>query len=175
MKKVFKNLNMLSLILIILTSTFCLSACVSGVVSEKQYTEIFSGVDALDEDGNSVFYQMKTLVDNTQFNTSIQSKPYRKLDIYIDQSCQIKAVIFIVRSSKNCTLKFTTYIDEEIVSSKTKNLPGGVVSDIEMFFDITYTCNLRTDFYIEIEELNLQDDEEKTSFQFDSFVIFLEE
>ena len=127
MKKVFKNLNMLSLILIILTSIFCLSACVSGVVSEKQYTEIFSGVDALDEDGNSVFYQMKTLVDNTQFNTSIQSKPYRKLDIYIDQSCQIKAVIFIVRSSKNCTLKFTTYIDEEIVSSKTKNLPDCLV------------------------------------------------
>ncbi len=175
MKKVLKVLNLLSLILIILASTLCLSACVSGVVSEKQYTEIFSGVNAEYDDGNSVYYQMRTLVDNTQFNESIQSKPYRKLDIYISQSCQIKGIVFVVRSSENCTLKFTAYVDEEIVSVKTKTLSGSVVSDIDLFFNITYACNTGTNFYIEIEELNKQEDEENTEFQFDSLVIFLQE
>jgi len=175
MKKVLKGLNILSLILIILASTLCLSACVSGVASEEQYNKLFSGVNAEYDDGNSVYYQMRTLVDNTQFNTSIQSKDYRKLDIYISQSCQIKGLVFIVRSSENCTLKFTTYIDEAIASTRTKNLSGSVVSDIELFFNITYACNIGTDFYIEIEELNKQEDEEKTAFQFDSFVIFLQE
>ncbi|MDD2564466.1 MAG: hypothetical protein PHU27_09655 [Salinivirgaceae bacterium] len=175
MKNVLKVLNILSLILIILASTLCLSACVSGVGSEEQYTEIFSGVNAEYDDGNSVYYQMRTLVDNTQFNTSIQSKPYRKLDIYINQSCQIKGMVFVIRSSENCSLKFTTFIDEEIVATKTKNVSGSVVSDIDLFFNITYACNIGTDFYIEIEELNQQEDEDKTAFQFDSFVIFLQE
>lgn len=175
MKNVFKILNIIFLISIILISSFCFSACVSGVVSEKQYAEIFNGINAEYDNGNSVYYQMKTLVDNTQFNESIQSKPYRKLDIYINQSCQIKGVVFLIRSSENCTLKFTIYIDEDIASTKTETFSSSVVSDIDLFFDITYACNSRTNFYIEIEELNKQEDEEKTDFVFDSFIIFLQE
>jgi len=175
MKKVLKTINILTTILIILIASLVLTGCVSGVASEEQYTEIFDGVDAQDKDGNSVYFQMRTLVDNTQFNSNIPSKPYCKLDIYLKQSCQIKGVIFIVRSSNNCTLKFTTFIDGEEKSTKTKEITSGVVCDIDLFFDSTYNCNTRSDFYIEIEEQNKSEDDEKTAFQFDSLVIFLEE
>lgn len=175
MKKVLKTINILTTILIILIASLVLTGCVSGVVSEEQYTEIFDGVDAQDKDGNSVYYQMRTLVDNTEFNSNLQSKPYCKLDIYLKQSCQIKGVVFIVRSSNNCTLKFTTLIDGEIKSTKTKEINSGVVCDIDLFFDTTCNCNTRSDFSIEIEEQNKSEDDEKTAFQFDSLVIFLEE
>ena len=62
---------------------FLFTGCVDGVVSEDNYCEIFEGVDAEDADGNSIYYQMRTLVDNTEFNTTIRSKPYCKLDIYL--------------------------------------------------------------------------------------------
>ena len=64
MKKVLKITNIFTFILIILIASLILTGCVSGVVSEKQYSEIFDGVDAQDKDGNSVYYQMRTLVDN---------------------------------------------------------------------------------------------------------------
>lgn len=175
MNKVLKRINTITTILIILIASLVLTGCVSGIVSEEQYTEIFDGVEAQDEDGNSVYYQMKTLVDNTQFNTNIQSKPYCKLDIYLKQSCQIRGVVFIVRSSENCTLKFTTYIDGEIKTTKTKDITSGAQCDIDMFFSEACNCNTRSDFYIQIEEQNKMKDEEKTDFQFDSLVIFLEE
>ena len=54
MKKVLKITNIFTFILIILIASLTLTGCVSGVVSEKQYSEIFDGVDAQDKDGNSV-------------------------------------------------------------------------------------------------------------------------
>ena len=148
------------------------TGCVDGVVSEENYCEIFYGVDAEDDDGNSVYYEMRTLVDNTEFNSSIQSKPYCKLDISLKKSCQIRGVVFIVRSSEDCTLKFTTYIDGDSKSIKTKTLSKGVTTDIDLFFSDPVSCNSQTEFYIEVEENKSED---KTAFQFDSLIIFLKE
>ena len=148
------------------------TGCVDGVVSEENYCEIFYGVDAEDDDGNSVYYEMRTLVDNTEFNSSIQSKPYCKLDISLKKSCQIRGVVFIVRSSEDCTLKFTTYIDGDSKSVKTKTLSKGVTTDIDLFFSDPVSCNSQTEFYIEVEENKSED---KTAFQFDSLIIFLKE
>lgn len=172
MKKVLKIIGLLSLILI---AIFSFTGCVSGVVSEEQYCELFDGVDAQDNMGNTTYYQMRTLVDNTEFNSSIQSKPYCKLDIYLRQSCQIIGVAFIVRSSKNCTLKFTTYIEEENLSTKTVELTSGKTRDVAMFFEQAIECNYTTEFYIEVEEIETNEDDNLSPFQFDSLVIFLQE
>ncbi|MCM1556931.1 MAG: hypothetical protein NC087_05295 [Anaeroplasma bactoclasticum] len=169
MKKVLKIIVLLSVVIL---TIFLFTGCVDGVVSEDNYCEIFEGVDAEDADGNSVYYQMRTLVDDTQFNSIIQSKPYCKLDIYLRNSCQIRGVVFIVRSSENCTLEFTANIDGEIKSSTTKSIKKGVTTDIDLFFDKPVSCNSLTDFHVEIQE---QKTEDKTAFQFDGLVIFLEE
>lgn len=169
MKKVLKIICLLSVIVLVV---ILFTGCVDGVVSEENYCEIFYGVDAEDDDGNSVYYEMRTLVDNTEFNSSIQSKPYCKLDISLKKSCQIRGVIFIVRSSEDCTLKFTTYIDGDSKSIKTKTLSKGVTTDIDLFFSDPVSCNSQTEFYIEVEENKSED---KTAFQFDSLIIFLKE
>lgn len=169
MKKVLKIICLLSVIVLVV---ILFTGCVDGVVSEENYCEIFYGVDAEDDDGNSVYYEMRTLVDNTEFNSSIQSKPYCKLDINLKKSCQIRGVVFIVRSSEDCTLKFTTYIDGDSKSIKTKTLSKGVTTDIDLFFSDPVSCNSQTEFYIEVEENKSED---KTAFQFDSLIIFLKE
>lgn len=169
MKKVLKIIGLLSVVII---AMFLFTGCVDGVVSEDNYCEIFEGVSAEDADGNSVYYQMRTLVDDTQFNSTIQSKPYCKLDIYLRSNCQIRGVVFIVRSSEDCTLEFTTCIDGDEKTSITKSFKKGVTTDVDLFFETTVRCNSLTDFYIEINE---QNNEEKTAFQFDGLVIFLEE
>lgn len=169
MKKVLKIICLLSVIVLVV---ILFTGCVDGVVSEENYCEIFYGVDAEDDDGNSVYYEMRTLVDNTEFNSSIQSKPYCKLDISLKKSCQIRGVVFIVRSSEDCTLKFTTYIDGDSISIKTKTLSKGVTTDIDLFFSDPVSCNSQTEFYIEVEENKSED---KTAFQFDSLIIFLKE
>mgnify|MGYP005788472681 FL=1 len=169
MKKVLKIICLLSVIVLVV---ILFTGCVDGVVSEENYCEIFYGVDAEDDDGNSVYYEMRTLVDNTEFNSSIQSKPYCKLDISLKKSCQIRGVVFIVRSSEDCTLKFTTYIDGDSKSIKTKTLSKGVTTDIDLFFSDPVSCNSQTEFYIEVEE---NKNEDKTAFQFDSLIIFLKE
>lgn len=169
MKKVLKIICLLSVIVLVV---ILFTGCVDGVVSEENYCEIFYGIDAEDDDGNSVYYEMRTLVDDTEFNSSIQSKPYCKLDISLKKSCQIRGVVFIVRSSENCTLKFTTYIDGDIKSVKTKTLSKGVTTDIDLFFSDPVSCDTQTEFYIEVEENKSED---KTAFQFDSLIIFLKE
>ena len=169
MKKVLKIICLLSVIVLVV---ILFTGCVDGVVSEENYCEIFYGVDAEDDDGNSVYYEMRTLVDDTEFNSSIQSKPYCKLDISLKKSCQIRGVVFIVRSSEDCTLKFTTYIDGDSKSIKTKTLSKGVTTDIDLFFSDPVSCNSQTEFYIEVEE---NKNEDKTAFQFDSLIIFLKE
>lgn len=169
MKKVLKIICLLSVIVLVV---ILFTGCVDGVVSEENYCEIFYGVDAEDDDGNSVYYEMRTLVDNTEFNSSIQSKPYCKLDISLKKSCQIRGVVFIVRSSEDCTLKFTTYIDGDSKSVKTKTLSKGVTTDIDLFFLDPVSCDTQTEFYIEVEENKSED---KTAFQFDSLIIFLKE
>ena len=169
MKKVLKIICLLSVIVLVV---ILFTGCVDGVVSEENYCEIFYGVDAEDDDGNSVYYEMRTLVDNTEFNSSIQSKPYCKLDISLKKSCQIRGVVFIVRSSEDCTLKFTTYIDGDSKSVKTKTLTKGVTTDIDLFFLDPVSCDTQTEFYIEVEENKSED---KTAFQFDSLIIFLKE
>lgn len=174
MKKSLKIINLLSISLILFLAISCFTGCVSGVVSEQQYSELIDGVNAQDKDSNSVYYEIKTLVDDTQFNTSIQSKPYCRLDIYFRQSCQTKGAVFIIRSSEDCALKFTIFIDEEIKSTKTKEIKQGITTDIDLFFETPVACNSISDFYIEIEEQN-NEDNELTSFQFDSLIIFLEE
>ena len=153
MKKVLKITNIFTCILIILIASLTLTGCVSGVVSEKQYNEIFDGVDAQDKYGNSVYYQMRTLVDNIEFNSNIQSKAYCKLDIYIKQSCQIRGLFFIIRSSENCTL--------------TKS--------VDLFFENEIACDNKTDLYIEVEEIKNSEEKSDTKYQFDSLVIFLSE
>lgn len=169
MKKVLKIICLLSVIVLVV---ILFTGCVDGVVSEENYCEIFYGVDAEDDDGNSVYYEMRTLVDDTEFNSSIQSKPYCKLDISLKKSCQIRGVVFIVRSSEDCTLKFTTYIDGDSKSIKTKTLSKGVTTDIDLFFSDPVSCDTQTEFYIEVEENKSED---KTAFQFDSLIIFLKE
>lgn len=169
MKKVLKIICLLSVIVLVV---ILFTGCVDGVVSEENYCEIFYGVDAEDDDGNSVYYEMRTLVDDTEFNSSIQSKPYCKLDISLKKSCQIRGVVFIVRSSEDCTLKFTTYIDGYSKSIKTKKLSKGVTTDIDLFFSDPVSCDTQTEFYIEVEE---NKNEDKTAFQFDSLIIFLKE
>ena len=169
MKKVLKIICLLSVIVLVV---ILFTGCVDGVVSEENYCEIFYGVDAEDDDGNSVYYEMRTLVDDTEFNSSIQSKPYCKLDINLKKSCQIRGVVFIVRSSEDCALKFTTYIDGDSKSIKTKTLSKGVTTDIDLFFSDPVNCNSQTEFYIEVEENKSED---KTAFQFDSLIIFLKE
>ena len=169
MKKVLKIICLLSVIVLVVV---LFTGCVDGVVSEENYCEIFYGVDAEDDDGNSVYYEMRTLVDDTEFNSSIQSKPYCKLDVSLKESCQIRGVVFIVRSSEDCTLKFTTYIDGDSKSIKTKTLSKGVTTDIDLFFLDPVSCNSQTEFYIEVEENKSED---KTAFQFDSLIIFLKE
>lgn len=169
MKKVLKIICLLSVIVLVV---ILFTGCVDGVVSEENYCEIFYGIDAEDDDGNSVYYEMRTLVDDTEFNSSIQSKPYCKLDISLKKSCQIRGVVFIVRSSENCTLKFTTYIDGDSKSVKTKTLTKGVTTDIDLFFSDPVSCDTQTEFYIEVEENKSED---KTAFQFDSLIIFLKE
>ena len=169
MKKVLKIICLLSVIVLVV---ILFTGCVDGVVSEENYCEIFYGVDAEDDDGNSVYYEMRTLVDDTEFNSSIQSKPYCKLDISLKKSCQIRGVVFIVRSSEDCTLKFTTYIDGGSKSVKTKTLTKGVTTDIDLFFSDPVSCDTQTEFYIEVEENKSED---KTAFQFDSLIIFLKE
>lgn len=169
MKKVLKIICLLSVIVLVV---ILFTGCVDGVVSEENYCEIFYGVDAEDDDGNSVYYEMRTLVDDMEFNSSIQSKPYCKLDINLKKSCQIRGVVFIVRSSEDCTLKFTTYIDGDSKSIKTKTLSKGVTTDIDLFFLDPVSCDTQTEFYIEVEENKSED---KTAFQFDSLIIFLKE
>lgn len=169
MKKVLKIICLLSVIVLVV---ILFTGCADGVVSEENYCEIFYGIDAEDDDGNSVYYEMRTLVDDTEFNSSIQSKPYCKLDISLKKSCQIRGVVFIVRSSEDCTLKFTTYIDGDSKSVKTKTLTKGVTTDIDLFFLDPVSCDTQTEFYIEVEENKSED---KTAFQFDSLIIFLKE
>lgn len=171
MKNVIKKI---SIVLLLITLTIFTTGCVNGIVSEQEYGNLLFGVSAEDENGNSVFYEIQTLIDNIEFNSTIQSKAYCKLDIYLKKSCQIKGVVFLVRSSENCKLKFTTYIDGESVSTTTQNLLQEKTSVIEMFFTNTITCLSDSNFYIEIEQLNTEENE-KTSFKFDSLIIFLQE
>lgn len=170
MKNVIK---IFSLICLLLMTTILLSACVSGIVSEKEYHKLFSGVNAFYNEEESINYEMKLLVDNKEFNHEIESKQYCKLDINLQQNCQIKGIVFLVRSSENVDLEFTVFNDLEIVKNKTKFFTKNSSTEVDLFFENTLNISTSNEFYIEIKQPKNED--KKVSFQFDSLVIFLEE
>lgn len=175
MKKVLKITNILAFILIILFTNLTFTGCISGVISEEQYSEKFDGVEAQDENGNSVYYQMRTLVDDIEFNSNIQSKAYCRLDIYIKQSCQIRGIVFIVRSSENCSLKFTTFINKNVVATQSIEARKNEIANVNLFFENVFNCDSKTELYIEINEIKKAEDLSRTNYQFDDLIIFLME
>ena len=174
MKKV-QIINVLTAILIILFAIICLTGCVSGLPNAETYNTLIDGVSAHSYDGEVVFYDMNILIDNVEFNPQIQSKPYCRLDIQQKQTVEIKGVVFIVRSSSNCTLKFTVNNNLNQIISITKNLQNNVTENIEMFFDNTQTVEENANLYIEIEEILLTEEDEKSNFVFDTLFIFFNE
>ncbi|MEG1752207.1 MAG: hypothetical protein RR247_04070 [Clostridia bacterium] len=171
-QSIFKLITTFSLIII---SCIAFSGCVAGVVSEDNYCDLIAGVNAEIDEKNSVYYEMRTLVDNIEFNSNIQIKPYCKLDIMFKKSCQIKGIVFIVRSSKNCTLKFTTFIDGSETLSRTKALTKNVMRDVDMLFVMPKNIAPTSEVFVQIKELDINKNEEKTEFAFDSLIVFLQE
>ena len=95
--------------------------------------------------------------------------------IYIKQSCQIRGLVFIIRSSENCTLKFTTFIDDEIITSQTVEAKNNITKSVDLFFENAIACDNKTDLYIEALEIKNSEEKSDTKYQFDSLVIFLSE
>ena len=71
-------------------------------------------------------------------------------------------------------IRFATDKDIPILKKMWNEIFGDEYQYIDMFFDTSSSCNSSSDFYIEIEEQK-NEDEQLTSFQFDSLIIFLEE
>ena len=172
MKKV---LNKIYIVISILALPFLMTGCVSGMVSTDDYCDLINGVNAYYSENDSVYFDMRTLIDVTEFNESIQSKSYCKLEIDFKKSCQIKGIVFNVRSSKDCVLKFTTLIDDEEITFTNENLLADKVVNIAMFFDSTFIMDSTRFLSVKIDEEMQDGNSEKSTFQFDDLIIFLGE
>jgi len=172
MKKVLKKIYM---VISILAIPFLMTGCVSGIVSTDEYCNLINGVNAYYSENDSVYFDMRTLIDDTEFNECIQSKSYCKLDIDFKKSCQIKGIVFNVRSSKYCALKFTTLIDDEEIAFTNANLFADKIVNIAMFFDSTFIVDSTRFLSVRIDEEVQNENSENSTFQFDDLIIFLGE
>jgi len=152
-----------------------MTGCIDGIVSEDNYCDFINGVNAYYSENDSVYFEMRTLIDDTEFNENIQSKSYCKLDIDFKKSCQIKGVVFNVRSSNNCTLKFTALIDDEEITFTKENLLTDEIINVAMLFENTFNVDSGESVTVKIEEELQNENDEKSTFQFDDLIIFLGE
>ena len=169
-----KKFILVSVITISLITIFALSGCVSGIASEEDYNSLFLGVTAEYNLDNYIFYPMDILLDENEFN-SIQSKRYASLEINIKDQVSIQEIVFTVKSEKPCSLTFRLNLDEQDILHYSKSFQANVTSDVELFLNNQITLYPTSSLVIEVDENTNAENLEKTSFQFDNFLIFLKE
>ena len=169
-----KKFILVSVITISLITIFALSGSVSGLASEDDYNSLFLGVTAEYNLDNYIFYPMDILLDENEFN-SIQSKPYTSLEINIKDQVSIQGIVFTVKSEKPCSLTFRLNLDEQDILHYSKSFQANVTSDVELFLNNQITLYPTSSLVIEVDENTNAENLEKTSFQFDNFLIFLKE
>ena len=169
-----KKFILVSAITISLITTFALSGCVNGIASKDDYNSLFSGITAEYDSGNYIFYPMDILLDENEFD-SIQSKPYTSLEINIKDKAIIQGIVFTIKSEKPCSLIFRLSFDEQDILHYSKSFQANVTSDVELFLNNEITLYPTSLLVIEIDENTNAENLEKTSFQFDNFLIFLKE
>lgn len=169
-----KKFILVSVITISLIIIFVLSGCVSGIASKDDYNSLFSGITAEYDSGNYIFYPMDILLDENEFD-SIQSKPYTSLEINIKDKAIIQGIVFTIKSEKPCSLTFRLTLDEQDILYYSKSFQANVTSDVELILNNEITLYPTSSLVIEVDENTNAENLEKTSFQFDNFLIFLKE
>ena len=163
------------IVMLILISSFFLTACVYGLPTQEKYEQLISGVNAFYKDDLNKFYSINILIDNTKFNKEIEKQPYEVLEIKHKHDLKVKGIVFVLRSSEKTTLNFQIYTNEIMLLSTTKNVEKDKDESIEIFFENTQNISKNSSFKIKITEENLNEENEKTAFVFDTLFIFLNE
>lgn len=169
-----KKFIIISIFTINLITIFALSGCVSGITLKENYHSLFFGVTAKYDFDNYIFYPIDILLDEKEFN-SIQNKPYTSLEINIKNQTMIQGIVFTIKSKKSCSLTFRLALDDQVIITYSKSLKENITSDIELFVNKDFILYPTSSLIIEIDENTNAENLEKTSFQFDNFLIFLKE
>lgn len=170
-----KILMKTQIILFILISSFVLTACVGGLPNQEKYEQLISGAVAHYGNDLTKFYSIKTLTDNTEFNTEIEKQPYEKIELKHNYDLEIKAIVFLIRSSEKTTFNFDVYTDEFLIFSTIKQVEKDEKYSIELFFNSNVNISKTSQLFIKISEPDKTEEDEKTSFVFDTLFVFLNE
>ncbi len=163
------------LVVVLLITPFILSGCYDGLVSDEEYPNLIAGIEATKDNGETVNYSINILKDETHFNDEIESAVYCKLEIRQVKKCKIKGVCFYVRSSQDCTLDFSIFTNDNLMQSSTKETQSFVSEEITFFFDESVILDDYNKLYIQVDEQLKNETDTRTSFVFDTLIIFFEE
>ena len=149
----------LTIIVSVILVALLLTGCVEGFVDDEQYQNLISGVTAYDEENNSYVYDNEILLNDIEFDTQIEYKKYCRLEIRKVNNCNVRGIVFVVRSLGTGTLKFTVFANDVQLYSKQKEVKSNVTTDIDLFFE-PHTFLTSDSLYITVEQI-LEDEQEE--------------
>ena len=145
-----KHLKILAVFMFIMSSVFVFSACVpQGLPNMESYKEYIEGITAGEEDTGEMYINLDTLINDKEFDETLQEKKYCGFEIKQNKPCYIKGIVFIIKSQKDAEITFQA---------------KAVLKNRRDVTDITITNENDLDLIISAKKVNLKADTYKSIF-----------
>lgn len=138
-----------------------------NVPNEETLNTNFSNVVCEVAGEENVEYDISTLTNNIQFDSSIKSKPYTKIKVTQKENFKSLGVAFMVKTSKESTLKFNLMKNDEVLKTCNISAEANKATNVDLVLETGVDISKTDEFSIVIEG--------STDFVFDTILIFIDE
>lgn len=167
------KINILLVLILLISINFC--GCFYSSETKTYYENLLSGITAIINNEITKNYDLEILLDDIQFNSQIESLAYKKITINSIANFKMNGLFFLLKCENNCELKFSIFNGENKILEKNKILNQEIIYDVGLLFESSISISTLTEFYIEIEEQNLEEEQTKTNFVFDNVLLFIKD
>lgn len=143
------------------------SSGTKNVPNEETLNTNFSNVVCEVAGEENVEYDISTLTNDIQFDSSIKSKPYTKIKVTQNENFKSLGVAFMVKTSTKTSLKFDLMKNDEVLKTCNISVEANKASNVDLVLETSVDISKTDEFSISIEG--------STDFVFDTILIFIDE
>lgn len=167
--KILIGAGILLTIFIIFLIAICGSSAGKNVMPEEKLVAHISGVTCEYEGGDDLTYDVATLTNDTNFDSSIASRSYSKIKINNTENFKSLGVCFLVKSDYEINLTFALMKNEETLATHFFTLNATETKSVELPLEKSVDISTEDEFYITVTQDN------NLPFSFDTFLFLFDE
>ncbi len=156
-------------IFIIFLIAICGGSAGNNVMPEEKLVAHISGVTCEYEGGDDLTYDISTITNDKNFDSSIAARSYSKITINNTESFKSLGICFLVKSDYETNLTFTLMKNDETLKSHFFTLKANETKSVELPLESSVDVSIEDKFYITVTQDN------NLPFSFDTFLFLFDE